>query len=238
MEKKISETVSTIVAIVVYVVGMSVFDSISVKIGQEKLLTMIFTLLYSLFLYIQAKKDGKLQYLGLKRPEGNAKEMLHYLPLVAIGTVNLWLGAEVGKVTITTLFFVISMIMTGFLEEVIFRGMLFRMMEKDNRKSAIFVASILFGVGHLVNLINGSGREVFATLMQVVYATAIGLVFVLIFLKTGSILPQIICHSTINALSAFGKERGAWERYVVPIALVVISLSYAAYLQKKKKDIW
>ena len=64
------------------------------------------------------------------------------------------------------------MINIGFLEEIIFRGFLFKMLEKDNVKTAIIVSSITFGMGHIVNLLNGA--DLVPTLLQVCYALAIG----------------------------------------------------------------
>ncbi len=46
------------------------------------------------------------------------------------------------------------MLCVGFIEEVIFRGLLFRAIAKDNVKTAIIISSITFGTGHLLNLIN------------------------------------------------------------------------------------
>ena len=64
------------------------------------------------------------------------------------------------------------MINVGFLEEIIFRGFLFKMMKKDNVKSAIIVSSITFGIGYIVNLLNGA--DFIPSLLQVFYAIAIG----------------------------------------------------------------
>ena len=33
-----------------------------------------------------------------------------------------------------------------------------------------------FGLGHIVNLFNGSGRDLFSTVMQIVFAVLVGLV--------------------------------------------------------------
>lgn len=74
---------------------------------------------------------------------------------------------------------VISMLGVGFLEEIIFRGFLFKAMSKTSVKSAILVSSLTFGMGHIVNLLNG--RDVLETLLQLCYACAIGFVFVIIF---------------------------------------------------------
>ena len=63
------------------------------------------------------------------------------------------------------------MINVGFIEEIIFRGFLFKMMEKDNIKTAIIVSSLTFGIGHIVNLLNGA--DFISTVIQIFYAISI-----------------------------------------------------------------
>ena len=124
-----------------------------------------------------------------------------------------------------------SMLFVGFLEELIFRGLLFNAMRKDNVETAIIVTSILFGIGHIVNLFNGRGMELVANICQVVYAAAIGFLFVTIFYKGGSLWPCIITHSIVNAMSTFANDTVA-ARYQIPIAMVmvVIAMAYALIL--------
>ena len=104
-----------------------------------------------------------------------------------------------------------------------------------NVKTAIIVTSILFGIGHIVNLFNGRGMELIANICQVVYAAAIGFLFVIIFHKGGSLWPCIITHSVVNVLSAFANEV-AVVKYQIPVAIVmtVIALAYALILWRKK----
>ena len=119
------------------------------------------------------------------------------------------------------------MLNIGFIEEIIFRGFLFKMMAKDNVKIAIIVSSITFGIGHIVNLINGA--ELFPTLMQVFYAMAIGYLFVIIFYKSKSLLPCIITHSLFNSLSIFNVEN-TLSLYIAPIFLIILPITYAIYI--------
>ena len=81
------------------------------------------------------------------------------------------------------------MLNIGFIEEIIFRGFLFKMMAKDGLKSAIIVSSLTFGLGHIVNLLNGA--DFIPTLMQVCYAVSIGYLFVVIFHITNYYLTKI-----------------------------------------------
>lgn len=98
------------------------------------------------------------------------------------------------------------MLCVGFIEEVIFRGFLFKAIAKDNLKSAIIISSVTFGVGHLVNLFNRSGMDLVSNLCQICFAIAVGFLLVTIFYRGGSLLPCIITHSAINTLSTKQKN--------------------------------
>ena len=131
------------------------------------------------------------------------------------------------------------MLGVGFLEEMIFRGLLFNAMLKDSSKTAIIVSSITFGMGHIINLINGSGAELIPNLMQVVYASAVGFMFVMIYYRTKSLFVCIITHGLFNALSVFANEASLTiqDRMISCVLLVLISGGYAAYIALKiRKD--
>ena len=127
----------------------------------------------------------------------------------------------------------VSMVCVGFLEEIIFRGFLFQMMAKDNIKVAIIVTSITFGIGHIINLLNGA--ELIPTLLQICYAITTGYLFAVILVKSKSIWPQIITHSVVNALSVFNAENFI-TIYISPVILIIVPLIYALYLNKKIKE--
>jgi membrane protease YdiL (CAAX protease family) len=127
----------------------------------------------------------------------------------------------------------LSMACVGFLEEIIFRGFLFQMMAKDNLKTAIIVTSITFGIGHIINLLNGA--ELVPTLLQICYAISAGYLFAVMLVKSKSLWPQIITHSVVNMLSVFAVENDI-TTYVAPVILIIIPLAYSFYLNKRHKD--
>ena len=108
------------------------------------------------------------------------------------------------------------------------------MMEKDNVKRAIIVSSITFGMGHIVNLLNGA--DLIPTLMQICYAISIGYLFVIIFYKSKSLIPCIITHCLVNSLSIFNVEN-AISLYVSSVFLIIVPLIYAIYINKNVQDI-
>ena len=219
--------------IIVYVVGFSTADSLSESFGIPKLFTIIFSAVLSFIFAVFAKGNKLFDYFGLCRPKKAAKDFLFYLPLIMISSVNLWFGFSFEIAPLTALLSVIAMCFVGFLEEVIFRGMLFSGMAKNGLKSAIIVSSLTFGIGHIVNLLTGA--PVFETLLQVVYASAIGFCYTAIFHKGKSLLPCIISHIFVNSTSIFIAEPSK-EMFVITAALqTVLSIWYGIIILRKKE---
>ena len=177
-------------------------------------------------------KLGRVSYYGLTKVR-NAKHYLYFLPLVLIVSVNLWNGLNINHTSSEIVFHILTMFNIGFIEEVIFRGFLFKMMAKDNVRTAIIVSSVTFGIGHIVNLLNGA--DLVPTLLQICYAVSIGYLFVTIFYKSGSIVPCIVAHGLFNALSIFNIETTV-SMYVAPVFLVIVPVVYAIYINKTVKD--
>lgn len=173
-----------------------------------------------------------LSYYGLTKVS-NLKKYLYFIPLLIIISVNLWSGININNTPSEIIFHILTMFNIGFIEEIIFRGFLFKMMEKDNVKSAIVISSITFGIGHIVNLFNGA--DFIPTLMQIGYAISIGYLFVIIFHKSKSLIPCILAHALNNALSIFNVENTV-SSYIAPVFLMIAPLCYAIYIDKAIKE--
>ncbi len=109
----------------------------------------------------------------------------------------------------------------------IFRGLLFAAIAKDNVRSAIVISSVTFGIGHIINLFNGSGMNLANNLCQIVFAIAIGFLLVTIFYRGGSLLPCIVVHSAINVLSTFANNANAVVKRDIIQILVMILITVA-----------
>lgn len=127
-----------------------------------------------------------------------------------------------------TFLFIVCMLFIGFLEEIIFRGFLFKALSRKNVRSALLISSVTFGMGHIVNLLNGA--DFLPTLLQIGYATAIGFLFTVLFLKTKSLWPGILAHAVINATSLFAVEGNGSIQLISSLVMVVLSVGYALYL--------
>lgn len=220
------ETPMCILLIVLYVIINSFcMQNFGITDYRSALINTVF----SVALIILTVALKRVSYYGLTKAK-KPKEFLYFLPLALIVSVNLWSGINVNNTPKEIIFHILTMLNVGFIEEIIFRGYLFKMMEKDNVKAAIAVSSITFGIGHIVNLFNGA--ELIPTLLQICYATSIGYLFVIIFQKSKSIVPCIIAHSVNNALSIFNEDNTV-SLYIAPVFLIAVPLLYAVYISKK-----
>lgn len=227
----------TIVWIVSYCVLMSIGDSLSENVGISKSITLPIALIMSVTLLIFIKRNGLSNEYGLCKSKVPAGKMLFYLPLVILMSANLVYGFKLNLSFAETALYILTMLCVGFLEEVIFRGLLFRSMAENGIKSAIIVSGITFGMGHIINLFNGSGAELLPNILQIIYATAAGFMLVMIFHKTGSLIPCIVFHGIFNALSVFADESALSlnQQIISCVFLVVVSGSYGAYIALKVK---
>ena len=223
------EKLFCILLIVVYVIVNSYCMQ---NFGIENYRSTIINTIFSIVLITLMIILKITSYYGLTKVT-NYKKYLYFIPLLLIVSTNLWNGININNSAKEITFHILTMLNVGFIEEIIFRGFLFKMMEKSNVKSAIIVSAITFGIGHIVNLLNGA--DLIPTLMQICYAISIGYLFVIIFYKSKSLIPCIITHSLINSLSIFNVENTI-SLYVIPIFLIIIPLIYAIYVNKTIKE--
>ncbi|EPH09558.1 CPBP family intramembrane glutamic endopeptidase [Facklamia hominis] len=224
--------------IIIYVVLASTGDNISENIGILKIATLPILIILSIILFLFVKNNGLAKKYGLCKSEIPASKMLFYIPLIIIMTTNLWYGVTIIFSPLENVLYILSMLCVGFLEEMIFRGFLFNALVRDGVKSAIIISSVSFGIGHIVNLVNGSGAGLLPTMLQVVYAIAIGFAFVMIYYKTKSLLPCILTHSILNSLSVFSNEEivTPQKQIISSILIALIAAGYALYIASAVKE--
>ena len=230
--KKIFEKHETLFCILLIAVYILVNSYCIQNFGIEDYRSTIINTIFSIALIILMIILKRTSYYGLTKVT-NLKKYLYFIPLFLIISVNLWNGVNINNSTSEIIFYILTMINVGFIEEIIFRGFLFKMMAKDNVKRAIIVSAITFGIGHIVNLLNGA--DLIPTLMQIFYAISIGYLFVIIFYKSKSLIPCIITHCLVNALSIYNVENEI-SLYVSSGFLIIVPLVYAFYINKKIKE--
>lgn len=225
-----SEITFAILWIVIYAVGMGTLQN---NFGLDSLWHMLGLIVISAAIFLFVKKNGLMEVYGLAGWAKKSRAMLWFIPLWLLSCMNLLSGFQHDYPVPGLFYAVVSMALVGFAEELIFRGFLFKAMLKDgNVKAAVIVSSVTFGMGHIINLF--TGHELIATLIQVVFAVAMGFVFTLVFYKSGSLLPGILAHSFIDVTSVLASDEGSQSmNLIVHIVVIVVSVVYSLYLAKR-----
>lgn len=229
-----NELTFAIAWIVVYCVLQSLANPLNKIIGIEYAASAAFCILQAVILFTFIRKNNLLKRYGLCKSSVPAWRFLYYVPLLLLASGNLWNGFAINYSPAETVCRIVCMLCVGFLEEVIFRGLLFEAIAKDNIKSAVIISSVTFGIGHIINLFNGSGMDIVNNLCQIVFAIAVGFLLVTIFYRGGSLLPCIIVHSAINTLCTFANDTNlTTEMHLLHLAvLIVIAVAYTLILTR------
>ena len=238
-----NEIMFAVMLIIIYVVGSSIIMNISEDALVQNIGGAAFNAVMAVLVFIFIRKNGLMKYIGLCPSEVSAAKMWFYIPLVVCAALPLFFGIGLQLSPAATAFHTVSMLFVGFLEEVIFRGFLFKGICKSNVTRAIVISSVTFGIGHIVNLFNG--YNIFNNILQVVFAVAVGFLLVFIFHRTGSLLACIGFHSLNNSVNSFASGEflinalGSEEAAVmvsggVKIVIIAIYMIYVIKLPKRQ----
>ena len=236
-----------------YVAGMNIalqfaggLDDLAGKTVPQLLVPVAVGLALAVWATAFILRSGLGETFGLCRFRGSWKGFLFFLPLLAISLTNLKDGVGLPARLELCVLMALNMAVAGYVEELIFRGFLFRAMAKDNLRSAVIVSAVTFGAGHIVNL--GNTADWAGVLLQVGYAIAIGFLFTAIVYKGGSLWPCIISHMVVNGTSVFAAESGPFTDLITrlfgqatpqladivsSVLLAAVSGAYALWLWKK-----
>lgn len=223
---KNKELFYTIIYIIFYVISNSIVLN---NYGQISIQSLLVNTVITVTLISTIISTKKTKYYGLTKVN-KPKKYLYFIPLILLVLINFIGGIKIVNTPKEIVLFMLTMLEVGFIEEILFRGFLFKTIEKDNQKTAIIITSLTFGIGHIVNLLNGV--DFIPTLIQIIYSVSVGYLFVKILIKTKSLWPCIITHSLLNALSIFSNQTTTIF-YISTILILMISISYSFYLNKK-----
>jgi len=163
------------------------------------------------------------------------------LPAFAIAVNNFPFSAVIsGEARLTEgapmlLLLLLECMMVGFFEEMAFRGVIFLGILKKNPEDklwqflSIVLSSVIFGLVHLVNLLESSPSAVF---LQIGYSALIGAMCAVILLKTANIWLCVVIHGLYNFAGAVIPRMGegrVWDTFTV-VLTVIVSLAVVAYM--------
>lgn len=222
------------------------FDSLADKTIPQLLVPVICIFALAVTATVWIIHSGLSAQFGLCKAKKHPKFFLWFVPLALMSCINLKNGLSLPAPLEICILMAVNLAIGGYVEEIIFRGFLFRAMEKDNLTSAIVISAVTFGAGHIVNLANTA--DVIGVLLQVCYAIVIGFLYTVIVYKGGSLLPCIASHVFVNFTSVFAPADGpfTWlanalfgNSGTLPVdicsafLIILISGSYALWLWKK-----
>lgn len=124
--------------------------------------------------------------------------------------------------------------MIGVFEEIAFRGVLFPLLLENRRGTTrqIFrttvAVSAVFGLVHLVNLIEGAG--IGPTLLQVGYSFLIGGMCSIVLLKSGNLLLCILLHAVYDFCGGLYPALGAGSWWDTPTVIWTAVLGTAVFV--------
>ena len=224
-EKK--EILFAVLWIVAYCV---ILGTIRGNFGDESICMLIALLVFTAGIIVFVKTNHLEGKYGLAGWPKDMKKYLFFIPMWILATGNIWDGFAPSYQGAELVIAAFSMILVGFVEEMIFRGFLFKaMMEGDKTIVAIIVSAVTFGVGHIVNLFTGQAG--FETVMQIIFAISWGFILTMVCYKGGSIIPCIIAHSLIDVLSLFGADNELID-WIYIGTTIVGAIAYCLYLSR------
>jgi membrane protease YdiL (CAAX protease family) len=218
-----------VIWIVAYVLLVNIGDWLSELMGRPQLATAPILAVLSIVLFIYVRRNGWLRYYGLRPLRGSdARGTLLYLPLVVIAGMQYVKGLRSDLDVAAVLLIVVLMVCVGFIEELVFRGFLFRaILANASLKRAVLISGATFGIGHIVNLARGyTGLD---QIIQIGFGVILGIVLALLFAVTGTIVPLIVFHTVLN-ISGNVTVADSGAELAMLAATAVICAGYAAYL--------
>ena len=216
-----------VLCIVLYCVVMSYLKG---NFGYQSIAMLLGITAFANGIIFFVKRNHLEKECGIASWPEDTKRFLYFIPMWILATGNLWDGFALSYHGIEFVIAVLSMILVGFVEEMIFRGFLFKaMLGEDKTIVAIIVSAVTFGVGHIVNLFTGQAS--FETVMQIIFAISWGFILTMVCYKGGSIIPCIIAHSMIDVLSLFGADNELID-WIYIGATIVVAIAYCLYLSR------
>ncbi len=217
-----------LVWIAVYVAGTILAETLSETLGTYKLFSAAFHAVMAVGLFLWVRRSGLAEKYGLFLPRYRLAQAWFFIPLVLVCLYKLVFSPAFRFSAAESVLFVVSMLGVGFLEELIFRGFLFRAIEKENLARAIVISSVTFGIGHIVNLLNGQNLP--ETVSQIIFAVFVGFALVVLFRKGKSLVPCIVFHGVFNALSVVANDEALTSALGGPVLSMVIMIAASAAL--------
>ncbi|MGE4454718.1 MAG: lysostaphin resistance A-like protein [Sphaerochaeta sp.] len=208
--------------ILAYIVLVNIGDALGSTLGKGSLITALLLLGY---LWILVRVHGSTDLMLSAPKKDSSAKVWYFLPLLALALIQWFAKLDPTLSHQTIVVTVLLMLGVGFIEEILFRALLFQAIEKaSSTNRALVVSGITFGLGHVVNLLRGYSNE--ELLSQMVVAIVLGIVLALLVVNTRSILPGALFHVLFNIGGSLTKQDSDLQRLLL-IPILVIAGIYA-----------
>lgn len=217
--------------IIIYIVLVNIGDIVSESIGIDSLATAALLVGLTLVLISYVRRNQWSVYYGLTGISSQAaRKSLFFVPLVLITAGHYLRGIKPALTVQDVAIIFVLMICVGFIEELLFRGLLFRAIERQSGVNrAILISGVTFGIGHIVNL--ARGMAVADQMIQIVAGIFIGIALAYLFVVTRSILPGAIFHVLFNISGNLANDNVALETQFL-LMIIVVMVAYTFYLRQ------
>ena len=180
--RKLYEEKEVLFAVLWIVLYSVILGTIRGNFGDESVHMLLALLVFSAAITVFVKSNHLEAKYGLAGWPKDMKKYLFFIPMWILATGNIWGGFAPSCRGTALIVSVSSMALVGYVEEMIFRGFLFRAMLAGNTTTAaITVTALTFGIGHIINLFTGHGS--FETIMQILFAVSLGFLFTMVCYK-------------------------------------------------------
>lgn len=181
-------------------------------------------LILALFCLFFLYRTGLSDQIGLTTaPIEKTTTMLYYLPLFLVTVLSLLYGLRTDLSSVDYLALLVMYSSVGFMEEVIFRGLMFdALSQKWNHITVIFFISFTFAVGHVINVF-AVGMPIFETFLQIINAFVVGFLFMIVMVSSRNLKACILAHILYNFLASISNVGNT------QIELIVITLAITLF---------
>jgi membrane protease YdiL (CAAX protease family) len=158
-------------------------------------------LILSTITAIILKKMKWWKVIGFRRLD---KKSLYLLIIPVIPMIGNLFGSYRSLELGFYIYYLLLTIMSGFVEEGLYRGVMLRVLLQTGAWRAVIITSLIFSLSHIMNALAGWDWQ--HVVLQLIYSFAIGFGWAAFALKTGTIWPLMIIHFLNNFFSFIKTE--------------------------------
>jgi hypothetical protein len=225
-------TILEIVVIFVYLMAGTVAHFLNLSaLGLYGLANLGLTIIVAVWLTAL----GWWKAVGYRGAERRSDLLYYLVPFLPVVT-NLIPGVQVKSLNYVLEVLVI-MLMVGFTEESIFRGLMLHAIKPRGAWKAAIITAVLFGFTHALNTL--AGRSLVDAGVQIGFAIALGFAFAALVLKKGLLWPLVLAHFLINFASYLQPAGLAYplsRELFFTVSNIVIFTAYGLFLMLRKEE--